>query len=101
MHGEKKNGKLRLLEFALASFFTEAASFWLYFPVKQGQDTDVTWPKPSPEEQQVKHCSKLLQRTVPAAFPSLPFQKDISQTRDKKALVAARHRTLGRRGEYN
>lgn len=82
MHGEK-NGKSRLLEFTLASFFTGAASFWLYFTVKQGQATDVAWPKPSPEEQQVKHCSKLLQRTVPAAFPSLPFQKDISQTREK------------------
>lgn len=93
--------KMRLLEFDLASFFTGAASLWLYLTVKQGQATEVTWPKPSPEEQQVKHCSKLLQRTVPAAFPSLPFQKDISQTRERKAPVAARHRALGRRGEYN
>lgn len=100
MHGEK-NGKMRLLEFALASFFTGAASLWLYFTVKQGQATEVTWPKPSPEEQQVKHCSKVLQRTVPAAFPSLPFQKDTSHTRERKAPVAAHHRTLGRRGEYN
>lgn len=71
MH-EEKNGKSGLLEFALASFFTGSASLWLYFTAKKGQATDVPWPKPSPEEQQVKHCSKLLQRTVPAAFPSLP-----------------------------
>lgn len=100
MH-EEKNGNSRLLEFASASFFTGSASFWLYLTAKQGQATDVAWPKPSPGEQQVKHCSKVLQRTVPAAFPSLPFQKDISQTRDRKALVAARHHTLGKRGEYN
>lgn len=70
----KKNGKWRLLEFALASFFTGAASFWLYFTVKQGQGTDVAWPKPNPEEQQVKHYSKVLQRTAACSLPlpSLP-----------------------------
>lgn len=61
-------------------------------------------PEPSPKEQQVNHCSKLLLRTVPAAFPSpsrQAFWSGAFQTRERKAPMAACHRTLGRRGEYN
>lgn len=82
---ERKRGNGGCWSWLWPHFFTGAASFWSHFTVQQGQATDVAWPKPSPEEQQVKHCSKVLQRTVPAAFPSLPFQKDISQTKREKS----------------
>lgn len=76
MHKEK-NGNSRLLEFALASFFTGSASFWLYLTAKQGQATGVGQLRRAAGEGLQQSAAE--SSACSLSFPSLPFQKDISQ----------------------
>lgn len=63
--------------FALASFFTGSASFWLYLTAKQGQATGVGQPRRAAGEDLQQSAAE--NRACSLSFPSLPFQKDISQ----------------------